>query len=74
MNFFSSCAAAISLVLCLGTATLAATYVPHLGGQGLQVAHEAGHVEIGSPAPAFSLDGVVNQEFKKISLDRKSVV
>ena len=66
MKTFLSWLAVFFLVLCPGTATFAATYVPHFGGE--VVAPRAGQVEIGSPAPAFSLDGVVNQEFKKISL------
>lgn len=50
--------------------TVAAPYVPHAAGQGAPsaVVNEPGRAEIGSPAPPFTLEGVVDLEFKKISL------
>jgi peroxiredoxin (alkyl hydroperoxide reductase subunit C) len=45
-----------------GVSFAAAVSNIHPGGQGLP------GYEVGSPAPTFSLDAVVNQEFKKVSL------
>lgn len=42
----------------------------HAGGHGMApcAMHHGAGAEIGSPAPPFSLDGVVNLEFKKVGL------
>lgn len=54
------------LALCPGSGVDAAPYVPH--GMPQAVVNQPGRAEVGSPAPLFNLDGVINQEFMKVSL------
>jgi peroxiredoxin 2/4 len=70
MKIVCTFAVLIMVAVCTGSAAVAASYVPHAESHGMQstVVNEPGHAEIGFPAPLFTLDGVVNLEFKKISL------
>lgn len=58
------------LLACLGTTNAVAIASSHSGGHAMAMpaASDSAKADIGSPAPLFSLDGVVNLEFKKISL------
>lgn len=51
------------LAVCPGSGAAAAPFVAHAA-----VVNEPGRAEIGSPAPLFTLEGVVDLEFKKVSL------
>jgi len=57
-------------VVCLGTGNAAALEHPHIEGHDIGMHHmrDAASAEIGSPAPLFTLDAVINLEIKKVSL------
>lgn len=70
MKAITTSIALFLVVACFGAINaVAATNLP-AGGQAMAMpaASAAASAEIGSPAPLFSLEGVVNQEMKKISL------
>jgi alkyl hydroperoxide reductase subunit AhpC len=58
-------------VSCFGTRNAAAaSYVPgEVQRAAMSPAHSTVSAEVGSPAPSFRLDAVVNQEFKKVGLN-----
>lgn len=57
-------------VACLGTGISGAGEHPHVGGLDMGMHHmfEAASAEIGSPAPLFTLDAVIDLEIKKVNL------
>ena len=60
------------VIACLGTTNAVAISNPHAGGHAMTMpppALSSANAAIGSPAPLFSLEGVVNLEFKKVSLN-----
>lgn len=58
------------VMACFGAINAVAAANPPAGGAAMAMpaASAAASAEIGSPAPLFSLEGVVNQEMKKVSL------
>lgn len=63
--------AAVALLLaitCMGGRNAAAGMSNPHAAMNMPAMHNLSAAEIGSPAPPFSLDGVVNLEFKKVSL------
>jgi len=70
MKAITAIIALFLVVACLGEKKAVAAANPHAGGHAMAMptASAAASAEIGSPAPLFTLDGVVNQEMKKISL------
>jgi peroxiredoxin 2/4 len=57
----------VMLVVRPGSGAVAASYVPH-DEVHAAVVNEPGHAEVGSPAPLFTLEGVVNLAFKAVNL------
>ena len=71
MKAISTICALFLVIACLGATTAVAGANSHVGGHAMTMPAESGaaKAEIGSPAPLFALEGVVNTEFKKIALD-----
>lgn len=72
MKAITTIIALFLVMACFGAINAVASANPHALGPAMAMpaaALSAASAEIGSPAPLFSLDGVVNLEFKKVSLN-----
>lgn len=71
MKAITTIIALLLVIVCLGSKYAVAAANPHAGGHAMAMpaASGAANADIGSPAPSFELDGVVNLEFKKVSLN-----
>ncbi len=69
MKTFSMLAALFLIIAGIGTGYAAADMSNSHAGLKMPGMNETAKAEVGSPAPQFSLDAVVNLEFKKVSLN-----